>query len=155
MGDNEIAQQLSNSELFKDLNIDDIEKILPACNKETFDVGEEIFRQGDQGEQIYVIINGQIRLTRYVQTSSHTGDITVAILGKKRVFGGWSSLFGEDHLLNSTAICNRPTEVITIEGKQIKDIILNNPNLGFHVLQQLTYVLRDRINSAYGAMDRL
>ncbi|MBW1911792.1 MAG: cyclic nucleotide-binding domain-containing protein, partial [Deltaproteobacteria bacterium] len=64
MGHIEIQHALENSELFKGLENADIEKIAGLCQVETYNAGEYIFRQGDFGEQVYIITDGHVFLER-------------------------------------------------------------------------------------------
>ena len=79
----------------------------------------------------------------------------IGMLGKGRVLGCWSTLLDQPHNLMSTAICQKPTKVITIKGSDLRKIMTSNRELGFNVLERLCFLLRDRIQGAFGAMEKL
>ena len=55
----------------------------------------------------------------------------------------------------SSAVCRKPTTVLRIRGSELRRMMVSNPDLGFCLLERLCFLLRDRIQGAYGAMERL
>jgi CRP-like cAMP-binding protein len=151
----EITQALESSEFFKGLELSSIEQIASLCRAETYDPGEYIFRQGDFGEHLYVIAEGHIFLERSMDMGARQGSVVIGILGKGRVFGCWSTLLGEPHNLMSSATCQKPTKVVAIKGSDLRQLMLGSTELGFKVLERLCFLLRDRIQGAYGAMEKI
>ena len=151
----EIENVIENCEFFKGLEKSSIEKIASLCQVETYEPGEYIFRQGDFGEQLYVIAEGHVFLERAMDLGKGKGNIVICILGKGRVFGCWTTLLGEPHNLMSSATCQKPTKIVTMKGTDLRNMMLNNTDLGFKVLEKLCFLLRDRIEGAYGAMEKI
>ena len=83
------------------------------------------------------------------------GRAIIGVLGKGRVIGCWSTLLGHPHHHMSSALCQKPTSVLAIKGTDLRDIMLGNIQLGFNVLERLCFSLRERIQSAYGALDKI
>ena len=151
----EIENVLENCEFFKGLEKASIEKIADLCQVETYEPGEYVFRQGDFGEQLYVIAEGHVFLERAIELGKGKGKVVIGILGKGRVFGCWSTLLGEPHNLMSSVTCQKPTKIVTMKGADLRNMMLNNTDLGFKVLEKLCFLLRDRIEGAYGAMEKI
>jgi CRP-like cAMP-binding protein len=151
----EIENVLESCEFFKGLEKNSIEKIAALCQVETYEPGEYVFRQGDFGEQLYVIAEGHVFLERAIELGKGKGKVVIGILGKGRVFGCWSTLLGEPHNLMSSATCQKPTKIVTMKGTDLRNMMLNNTDLGFKVLEKLCFLLRDRIEGAYGAMEKI
>jgi hypothetical protein len=55
----------------------------------------------------------------------------------------------------SSAYCQKPTEIVSIEGAELREMMLNTPALGMQVMERLCFLLRDRIQAAYGAMEKI
>jgi CRP-like cAMP-binding protein len=146
MGPSEIEDILENCELFRGLNKDEIKKIAGLGHIETYEAGENIINQGDFGEKLYIIAEGHVFLERAI-------DIT--ILGRGKSLGSWSTLLGDTHTLGSSAICRKPTKVVVIKGPALRELMLDNFQLGFKVLEGLCFILRNRIRGAYGAMENI
>ena len=155
MDRSEIGDILERCEFFKGLEKSHIEKIAGLCQVETYKPGEHIFRQGDFGEHLYVIAEGHISLERSVDLGARKGSAVIGILGKGRVLGCWSTLLDEPHNLMSSAICRKPTRVVAIRGADLRDVMIGDATFGFNVLERLCFLLRDRIQGAYGAMEKI
>ena len=110
----EIKNVLENCEFFSGLEQSFIDKIADLCRVETYEPGKYVFRQGDFGEQLFVIAEGYIFLERAMDLGKGKGNVVIGILGKGRVFGCWSTLLGEPHKLLSSATCQKPTKIVTM-----------------------------------------
>lgn len=155
MEQSETQYVLENCEFFKGLEKKDIEKIARLCQIETYDAGEFVFRQGDFGDRIYVIAEGHVFLERSRNLGTRMGRVVIGMLGKGRVFGCWSTLLDEPHNLMSSAICQKPTKAVVIKGADLRQIMVDTPALGFKVMERLCFLLRDRIQAAFGAMEKI
>ncbi len=155
MDRSEIQDALESCEFFKGLEKDNIEMMIDLCQVGAYDTGEYIFRQGDFGDSIYVITEGQVFLERSTDLATRKGSATIGMLGKGRVFGCWSTLLDEPHTLMASAHCGKPTKVLVIKGADLRQMMLVNNELGFRVLERLCFLLRDRIQGAYGAMEKI
>jgi CRP-like cAMP-binding protein len=151
----EIKEALEGSEFFRGLDGDDIENIANLCQIETYKPGQFVFRQGDFGEHLYIIADGHIFLERSMDLGTRKGSAVFGILGKGRAFGCWSTLLGEPHNLMSSATCQKPTKVVSLKGTELREMMLSNRELGFNVLERLCFLLRDRIQGALGAMEKI
>ena len=54
----EIEHSLENCEFFRGLEKADIERITSLCKVEALEPGNYVFRQGDFGEYLYIIMEG-------------------------------------------------------------------------------------------------
>lgn len=155
MASSEILDVLCNCELFGQLDTHEIEKIVAIAEVEAYAAGESILNQGDLCDKLYVIAQGHVFLERSIDLGTRKGTAIIGLLGKGRALGCWPTLLGQTHALLSSAVCRKPTKVIAIGGFALREIILENPQLGFRVLERLCCILRDRIQAAFGAMENL
>jgi len=151
----EIEYALEWCEFFKNLGKSNIEKIAELCEARAYEAGECVFQQHDFGEHLYIIAEGRVSLERSVDMGERKGSVVIEILSKGRVLGCWSTLLGESHFLMSTALCQKPSKVISIKGSQLREMMLSNTELGFKVLERFCFLLRDRIQAAYGALEKI
>jgi CRP/FNR family cyclic AMP-dependent transcriptional regulator len=104
----------------------------------------------------YIIIEGYVFLERAMDIGSHKGSVVIDALGKGRTLGCWSTLLGEPHVLLSSANCQKDSTVIRLKGGQLRKCMEEDTEFGFfHARTSLCYLLRDRIQAAYGAMDKI
>lgn len=155
MDRSEILEALASSEFFRGLDKQDIEKIAGLCREQTFEPGQTIFLQGESGDRIYIVTEGLVALERTVDLGTRKGNVVVGTIGKGRAFGCWSTLLGKPHSFLSAALCRKPTRAVFFNGSEIRSLMLNNPALGFCLLERLCFILRGRIQSVYGAMERI
>lgn len=150
-----IEDAIEKSEFFRGLDRGYLVKIASLCQKQTYKPGEYVFSQGDYGEHLYIIVDGHISLERAVNLGSRRGNAVIGVLGKGRILGCWSTLLGEPHNLMSSAICQKPTEVVVIKGRDLREMMTSDNELGFILLERLCFLLRDRIEGAFGAMEKI
>ena len=151
----EIVNALERCEIFSVLEKANIEKITGLCRVETYGPGEYIFRQGELGENIYIIAEGHVFLERSIDLGSRKGCALIGTLGRGRILGCWSTLLDEPHELMASAACQKTTTVIMIRGADLRDMMLDNVGLGLSVFRKLCYILRGRLQGAFGAMEKI
>ena len=154
MTSSEIIQALHGCELFRTLDSEAIGQIAKLCQFEACEAGDTIITQGEYGTKLYLIAEGQVALTRSVTLGTRQGTLTIALLGKGRGLG-WSALICEPCNASASAVCQKPTRLVSLEGTQLRELLYLRPEVGFKVMERLTYVLNDRIRSAYSAIDTL
>ncbi|MBT8357374.1 MAG: Crp/Fnr family transcriptional regulator [Desulfobacterales bacterium] len=155
MNRTEIEHVLETCEFFEHLEKRHILLIAGLCTVNQFKGGEHVFYQGDFGEHIHIIVEGHIFLERALDLGSRKGNVVIEALGKGKVLGCWSTLLGEPHILMSSAACQKPTTVVTINGSNLRQMMIDNSKIGFNLLERLCFLLRNRIQSAYGAMEKI
>ena len=150
----EILHVLQNSKFFRNLAEKNLRKIASLCREESFEAGEWVFKQGDYGEHLYIIVQGHIHLERAMTMGDREGHVIIDTLGKGRTLGCWSALLGEPHVLMSGAVCEKPSLLLKIRGDALRKMMKERIDFGFDIMERLCFLLRDRIQAAYGAMDR-
>src|SRR5437763_13089986 len=100
---------LRNVSIFKDLDESEIGEVAEVCKEEKFVSGEYIFREGESGNRLYLIVDGEVRISRDVPGS---GEEALAVLKPGALFGEMAVF---DRTERSThAISNGGTTVLTI-----------------------------------------
>jgi CRP/FNR family transcriptional regulator, cyclic AMP receptor protein len=155
MKPSDIAIALEKSEFFKRLEKEAIQKIAKLCTLTQHEAGDYVFQQGDLGDHLYIITDGQVFLERLLDMGSRKANVVIETLGRGRVFGCWSTLLDDPHTLMSSACCQKPTKVICIKGSDLRDMMKEDRKIGFYVLESLCFLLRDRIQAAYGALEKI
>ncbi len=155
MDNSQIESILKGCEFFKKLDKSKIEKIAAHCHEESYDTGESVIQQGDFGENLYIIAEGRVFLERITDLGGRKGNVIIEALGKGRVFGCWSTLLDDPHILMSSAICQLPTRIVILKGSELREMMISDKELGFNILERLSFLLRDRIQAAYGALERI
>ena len=155
MEHSEIEYILQNCEFFEGVEKSYVHKIAKLCQVADYGIGDHVFQQGDFGENLYIIAEGQIFLERSVNLGTRKGNVVIETLGKGRVLGCWSTLLDESHILMSSGICQKPTKVLVLKGSDLRKVMLENPELGINIFEKFCFLLRDRIKAAYGALEKI
>jgi CRP-like cAMP-binding protein len=155
MESSDIRKALEGCEFFKSLHPNQIATIIPICRFRRYAAGESVYRQGDSGEELFIIADGQVILERAVSVGARKGNVAVAILGKGRVIGCWSTLLDESHTLMLSAVCKKPSTLVALRGADLRGLMTSDIRLGFNILEQLCFLLRERVQLALGAMENI
>ena len=146
---------LINCELFATLSEEEINSIVELARIEKYEQGDTIFAQGDRGNELYIVKEGQVLLERTISLGKRKATTTIAVLGRGRAFGCASSLLGESHDIMTDAVCTKNTEVVVINGTALRNILRTNTHTGFLVLERFAYILRERLSGTYEAMEKI
>ncbi len=148
----EIIEALQKCEIFSNINEEDIQQIAQLCSIESYEAGDTVFTQGEYGTRIYLIAEGQVALVRSVSLGGRQGTVTVDILGKGRGLG-WSSFLCDPCSVSASAVCQKPSQLVSLSGADLREMLEANTDLGFRVMDRLAQIVGNRLRAAYGAMD--
>ena len=128
--------------LFKDLDEAELGEVAALCREEKFVRGEYIFREGEHGNRLYLITEGEVRISRDVPGS---GEEALAVLKPGAVFGEMAVF---DRSERSThAISNGGTSALTITRADFEMLLDLNRELAYKVLWSVTRLLSARLRS--------
>ncbi len=151
----EIQNVLEGCEFFRGFDRQQLEGIAPICRVCRYEAGESIYQQGGLGDDLYIVAEGQVVLERSVCVGPRRGSVAVAMLGKGKIFGGWSTLLDERHTLMLSAVCRKPAVLAVLKGADLRRLMTGDIRLGFAVLERLCFLLRERLQFALGAIETL
>jgi small-conductance mechanosensitive channel/CRP-like cAMP-binding protein len=128
---NTYAEHLNRVSIFAPLSEEEIEQLANASEARTYAPGEPIVRRGQQGNSMFVIISGGVK----VQIPEKTYQKTINNLKENDFFGEMSLLTGEPR--TATVIATEETEVLRIDKEGLKPIFENNPPLVQSIVEQI------------------
>lgn len=96
-----------------------------------FKAGEIIFKEGDPGDEAYLILNGQVKITRRFKNKR----MTVNQLGKDQIFGEMAIITGEPR--SATAQALEPTNVFVITEEKLQEHLSHNMAIIKNLIDQL------------------
>lgn len=128
--------------IFQDLDDGELARVAEVCRTQDFVSGEYIFREGEAGNRLFLIIEGDVRISRVVPGS---GEEALAVLKTGALFGEMSVF---DHSERSTdAISNGGTKVLTISRSDFELLLDFNRELAHKILWSCVRVLSGRLRS--------
>lgn len=97
----------------------------------TYEDGEIIFDEGDEGIDLYVIQSGAVQITRM----RSTGPRIVANLGAGEFFGEMSVVLGETR--TARAVARGRTELLVLDGDTLESMCIERPEIAIRMIQRL------------------
>ncbi len=117
------AERLSRIEIFAPLSDEETERLAVASAVRVYAPGEPIVRMGQEGNSMFVIIRGSVK----VQIQENGSHRTVNELRENDFFGEMSLLTGQPR--SATVVAAEETEVLQIKKAGLKPIFESNPRL--------------------------
>ena len=135
---------LRQSPLFSGVDEDSAAVLEDSMAASTLSRGDVLFNEGDTGNQLYVVIDGKIKLGR---TSADGRENLLAILGPGQMFGELS--FFDPGPRSATATAVTDVELKSLGHDSLIPVISTHPDVALALLHQLAGRLR-RTNEVVG-----
>jgi CRP/FNR family transcriptional regulator, cyclic AMP receptor protein len=132
---------LKSLSIFKDTPEHILADLAPLMEEEEYEEGTLIFREGEIGDCMYIIHQGEVKI--------HKGDTTLAILKEKEVFGELALLDSE--LRSASATTNTDCVLFRIEQEPFYELIDNRPEVAKGFIKILCQRLRAQNEKSIGA----
>lgn len=120
---NTVSEKLQQVPLFVPLGEEELEKVAKASTTRVYAQGEAIVRRGQEGNSMFVIVRGAVK----VQIPENDYQKTINKLTANDFFGEMSLLTGQPR--TATVIAEEETEVIQIKKSAIRPLFEANPDL--------------------------
>jgi len=133
-----IVELLARTALFGALDQQDRTDIAGRMRRVQFEPDQMIFSRGDPGRDIYLVIEGRIRLS---VLSSDGRELSFDHAGPGHVFGEIATLDGGERTAGATAISR--VQAMSLPQKALMDLIENNPKVAAAAIRFLCQRLRD------------
>jgi CRP-like cAMP-binding protein len=123
---------LKSLSIFKDTPEHILADLAPLMQEEEYEQGSLIFQEGEIGDCMYIIHQGQVRI--------HKNSMTLAILKEKEVFGELALLDAE--LRSASATSASDCVLFRIEQEPFYELIENRPEVAKGFIKILCQRLR-------------
>ena len=133
------TQFLRDSPLFRDLDETERAQVLIIGQVRSYQPEDVIFREGDAGDGLYILIDGNVRISKHTPT----GEEALAILEPNAFFGEMALV--DFSTRAADAVANVPTETFFIPLKELRSLIETHHGIALKVLFALCEVLTQRL----------
>lgn len=133
-----IVDMLGKTGLFGSLSAEDRAAIAGRMRRTQFDPDQMIFSRGDPGRDLYLVLEGRIRLSIL---SGDGRELSFAHAGPGSVFGEIATLDGGERTAGATAISR--VQAMALPQKALIELIENNPKVALAAVHFLCQRLRD------------
>lgn len=137
--------------LFKGLSALDKFTVQQFFPRKSFSAGETVCKYGDQGEAMFVVLNGQAEVRRPLRREGEFE--VVARLDQGQVIGE-TSLVG-DHQRNATVVAVDDLGVMVVSREDMNRFKKEKPELAFAIYEALLQLILVRFRSLTDKKDML
>jgi CRP-like cAMP-binding protein len=95
--------------------------------------GALVFRDGDAGDEMFVIQNGHVRISK----KSTQGERVIALLGPGEFFGEMAILNGRPRNATATVSDDGPARLLAIDAKRFEQMIVHNREITLRLIKKL------------------
>lgn len=131
----DLSSILTEIELFNGLNKPELKEIAQICEERVFCCGEMIAKQGDQGDEFFIITEGYVEIAVNDRRDPDTKRV-VANLGVGQIIGEMGLV---DQGPRSATVCaiEEPTRLQVIRYDAIRNLFQKNARIGYLVMRNL------------------
>jgi serine/threonine protein phosphatase PrpC/CRP-like cAMP-binding protein len=127
---------LARMALFRALNDREILRLLQVVEVVAFKDEDEIIREGDKGEELFIVLTGSVKVKR--------GDTVLATLGPGNHFGEMALVRSQPR--SATVVSDLDSELMVIRRVDFFEILRTEHQLAVKLLWQFLSVLGDRLD---------
>ena len=135
----QLLRSLSKVEYFRELPIEEVIALMPDVETVTFEPGATVFSEGEDGDGLYVIADGEVRIERAAEGT----QAEIATIGQGDVFGEMSLV--TENPRSATAITNGQVRAWRISTESFHRHMDESPNLKAAIQRVVT----DRIQNLH------
>ncbi len=121
--------------LFKHLTYKELMRLLNVTVVRTFEADDQIVREGEKGDELFIILSGKVRL--------HKGETVLTHLARGAHLGEMSLVDRSPRSASATA--EEPSRALMLRRKDFFEIIRKEPVLATKLLWSFVQVLTERL----------
>jgi CRP-like cAMP-binding protein len=131
---------IKQAAVFADLDDDELERIAEICTEQRFTSAQTIFKEGEPGNRLFIISEGEVRVSRQVPGS---GEEALAVLKPGACFGEMAVFDRSER--STDAIANTDCTLLTIMRSDFEMLLDFDRDLAFKVLWGVVRLLSQRL----------
>jgi CRP-like cAMP-binding protein len=131
---------LKNVPFFQGMTIGQLRALASISDEVEFTEGQTIFKEGEYGSTLYVVISGQVAIQRQGLNRRSTSITRLATLGPREYFAEMAIFDNEPHLADAVVLA--PTELLLVRQEPLIALIRTQPDLALGLFKVLSLRLR-------------
>ncbi len=133
--------------LFSGLGEGPLELLSQIGHTRTLADGERLFEEGDSGEEVFVVLEGVVRIAKRVPAG---GERTLATLNPGAMFGEASIIDQEER--SAAAVARSEVKLLVLPADPMREWLIANPEVGIMVLGRLGSMMLERLRTTNGLL---
>lgn len=139
-----LSRALRQISLFDGLLPVHLRRIAGLSQDVSFERGGAIFHHGDEGDGLYLILEGSVRISRSV---SGIGEEALAVL-KPGMYFGEMSIIDDEVPRSADAIAHEPTRLLKLPKDDLRDLMFVDRELAYELLWRFVRTLSSRLRDS-------
>lgn len=131
---------------FGPFNDEQLSEIAMIAEEASYEKDRELFEECQPANNFYLLLEGSIDLYYKSEEEYHPKDskeFSVGEINPGEVFG--ISAVIVPYVLNATARAAQPCKVVKIDGPMLRELLENNPKMGYIAMHQVTKAIMERL----------
>jgi CRP-like cAMP-binding protein len=138
---------LAEIDLFAGLPRAHLQRVVEIGVEESHRTGAKIFEEGDKGDKFYLILDGAIRISRFVPGM---GEEALAVLRPGAYFGEMSLI--DDEPRSATALAHERCRLFVVKRRDLEDLLFVDRDLAYELLWNWVRTLSRRLRATNDKM---
>lgn len=139
--------------LFQGLDDKQISRIMGLSRRAEVASGETLVREGEQGETLYVILKGEVEVSKNLTLPMESAGSTQQEKALTRHSDRDRAIFGElvlfeDQTRSATVRCLTDCVFLELDKGAFLELAADNPEIGYHLFKNLSQMLSARLRRA-------
>ena len=156
----EVKDAIKESSIFKGLRDDELDEIFKITHEKRFLKGDTIMKEGDQGDTMYIVIEGEVGVSKSLTMKFGDDDYRKTEKVLTRFKPEDHVVFGEMALIaqvSRSATINAGSDCVSLEINRgdFVQLIEARPNLGVKILLNISQLLVNRLRQSSQDVIRL
>jgi GNAT superfamily N-acetyltransferase len=141
-----IAQAVRGLPLFGGLNAEQFHRLAGACRLMSFEPGQALFRQDQDGQEMHVVLQGEVAIA---MADPHT---VVGVVHAGECLGEMSLLTAAAHSATATALTR--VETAALSHQDLAELIRLRPDIGLHFFRNVAVGMGEKLKRLDAALAR-
>jgi CRP-like cAMP-binding protein len=143
----DVVAALAKIHLFDGISREGLQEVATIASEQSFRLGEVIFREGESGGALYLILEGKVRISREV---SGMGEEALAVLGPGDAFGEMALI--DDFPRSADARVHERCRLLVISKEALEDLLFLHKDLAYEILWNFVKILSARLRETNDKM---
>ncbi|MEL7465951.1 MAG: cyclic nucleotide-binding domain-containing protein [Pseudomonadota bacterium] len=123
---------LKTADLFQSVPDEDLAEIAPFLTSVYLDPGEQIIAEGELGEELYIVVAGEVSVRKEGKELARRGE--------RAVFGDLAALDPEPR--SASVVATQPTQLLSLSNEHLLALFESNVEIASGVIASLIRRLR-------------
>ncbi len=137
-----LTDLLRQTALFADLDATQLTRVAEICSTQTYKSGTAIFKEGEPGNRLFIIVSGKVRISRHIPNA---GEDALAVLKPGTCFGEMAVLDRSER--STDAIAEGDTELASLNRPDFEMLLEFDKDLAYVVLRSVVRLLSTRLRN--------